>query len=104
MFKKILAVIIATTAVFAFASCDDASENDENKPVSDVVKPSEEEPEIDYESDLSTERYDGYEFRIFTRKGGAKDQYLEEDSEDLVESATYRRNKLVEEKYGVTII
>ena len=103
MFKKILAVIIATTAVFAFASCDDASENDENKPVSDVVKPSEEEPEIDYESDLSTERYDGYEFRIFTRKGGAKDQYLEEDSEDLVESATYRRNKLVEEKYGVTI-
>jgi len=106
MFKKFLAVILATTAVFAFASCDDASENDENKPVSDVTEPStddETEPEIDYESDLSDERFDGYNFRIFVRKGGIKDQYLEEDSEDLVESATYRRNKLVEDRFGVTI-
>lgn len=105
MLKKILAAILATAAVFVFASCDD-SDKKENKPVSDVTSPlkdGETDLKIDYEGDLSDERFDGYNFRIFVRKNGIKDQYLEEDSEDLVESATYRRNKLVEDKYGITI-
>lgn len=114
MLKRIMAILLASVAMLVFSACD----GDEKTPVSSdegnstVVEGAEgkntqtgeaDTDEIDYESDLSTERYDGYEYRILARKGMIKHQYLEEDSEDLVESAIYRRNKLVEEKFGITI-
>ena len=40
---------------------------------------------------------------MLVSKGKINDQYLEDDSEDLVESATYKRNKEVEDRYGITI-
>lgn len=108
MFKKILAAVLSACAVLAMASCskEEVSAGGNSTGNTEVVQPTvnvDEEEEIDYESDLSNDRYDGYEFRILMRKGGIKDQYLEEDSEDLVESATYKRNMLVENKYGVKI-
>ena len=63
----------------------------------------EEEKEIDYLGDLSTDSYDGYNFRILIRKDKISDQYLAEDSADPVESAVYKRNKDVEERYGISI-
>ncbi len=98
MVKKVITVLLAVTALVTVAAC---SKTDEK--VKDVV--SENTPNtnvnadggIDYTSDLSTERFDGYNFRILIRKTHLSDQYLEEDSEDIVESATYRRNKLVED-------
>ena len=56
-----------------------------------------------YLSDLSTESYDGYDFRILIRPGKTPDQWLEEDSDDPVQSAVYKRNKTVEDRYGITI-
>ena len=108
MKKKILAVLLAAFAVVSAFSCskDDVKTDSPKQDVTDVAGQSGGEGKLDaafYEQDISTESYDGYEFRILTRKGGAKDQSLEEDSEDLVESATYRRNKIVEERFGITI-
>lgn len=47
--------------------------------------------------------YEGYTFRILMRKGQKADQYLEQDSEDVVSSAVFRRNKAVEERLHCTI-
>lgn len=115
MLKKILITLLACAAVMSFASCDDSAEdkkqtsnagNTENQ-VGDYSESNtsdgEDGEEIDYLSDLSKERYDGYNFRILTRKTQLSDQYLSEDSADIVESATYRRNRLVEDMYGITI-
>lgn len=56
-----------------------------------------------YFSDLSTDRYDGYNFRILTRKGRTWEVYFDEPQDDIVDDAIYRRNKAVEEKYGIKI-
>lgn len=108
MRKTYFAAALAVCAAFALASCKPAQQPDTPKnpdtPVVNPTTPSDsDETEIDYLSDLSKDRYDGYNFRIFMRKGSTTDQYLEEDSDDLVESATYHRNKLVEDMYGITI-
>ena len=112
MLKKIMAALLAACTICVLGACgkDDAKTPD-TKPDSTVTEPDNSdntadnntETEIDYTSDLSTERYDGYNYRMLVRKGKINDQYLEEDSEDLVESATYKRNKEVEARYGITI-
>lgn len=110
MMKKILAALLATMAILTFSACkkdevkQDQPEN-EKQPV-EQIKPDtvENDGEIDYESDLSNERYDGYKYRILVRKGNLDTQAPEEDSEDLVTSAIYKRNKLVEEKFGIEIV
>ena len=54
-------------------------------------------------SDLSTDRYDGYDFRILVRQTQTGTQYFEDPQEDIVDNAIYERNKAVEDKYGITI-
>ena len=56
-----------------------------------------------YFSDLSTDRYDGYDFRILVRQTQTGTQYFEDPQEDIVDNAIYERNKAVEDKYGITI-
>ena len=112
MLKKIMAALLAACTICVLGACgkDDAKTPD-TKPDSTVTEPDNSdntadnntETEIDYTSDLSAERYDGYNYRMLVRKGKINDQYLEDDSEDLVESATYKRNKEVEDRYGITI-
>ena len=107
--KLILALLLAAGTLAAFSAC----KKDEAKPQPPVDKdktqvvqptdPSDDETAIDYEADLSTERFDGYNFRMLVRKGSMKEQYMEEDSDDLVESKVYQRNKLVEDRFGITI-
>ncbi|MGN1121088.1 MAG: ABC transporter substrate-binding protein [Eubacteriales bacterium] len=111
MFRKLLAVTLAACAVCVLSACKDetktgakdAAAGDQTVTTITTTIGDAEDEEIDYLSDLSDERYDGYNFRILIRKGQLSDQYLEEDSADLVESATYRRNQLVQDMYGITI-
>ena len=110
MFKRIFLAFLTAASLLVFSACDDNSKEVNNN-TGDVQNNQQtpgdvqdgEEEQIDYLSDLSTEKYDGYNFRMLLRKGMIADQYLEEDSTDLVESATYKRNKYVEERYGITI-
>ncbi len=116
MLKRLWVVVLASVAVLTFSACkkdefDTPLNNDQPVQSDDVVEQPDEtvtdfpddEEEFDYEEGLSTERYDGYKFRILLRKGQANDQYLEEDSEDPIKSAIYKRNKQIEAKYGITI-
>lgn len=109
MLKKILVAVLASVTVFSFAACKSTEKPvNPDTPVggNTTVQPSDktDDPDsIDYLSDLSKERYDGYNFRILIRKGKIGDQYFEEPPEDVVDDAVYRRNKLVEDMYGITI-
>ncbi len=109
MMKKILAALLAAMAILTFSACkkdevkQDQPEN-EKQPVEQITPGTVEDGEIDYESDLSNERFDGYKFRILTRIARLDTQAPKEDSEDLVTSMVYKRNKLVEEKFGIEIV
>ena len=112
MKKRIMIAALAVAAVFALSACkqdeqpDDPvtpDNTDQNQQTQTDDGSDNEKQDIDYLSDLSTERYDGYEFRILIRKDKITDQYFEEPPEDIVDDAIYKRNKLVEEMYGITI-
>ena len=93
MFKKILAAVLATAAVLAFAACSE----DEEKPVysdgtqsgDEAVSTPVEEGDIDYDADLSTERYDGYNYRMFIPKGHMEHYDPEEEVGDIVTDAIF---------------
>ncbi len=58
----------------------------------------------DYTSHLAVEDYDGYDFRILVRPNSVTDQYVEEETADIVADAVYKRNKLVEDMYNINIV
>ena len=109
--KKILASLLATVALLSFSACKNDAE--EKKPAGSSQSGSGEitydengeavKDDSYYFSDLSTERYDGYNFRILVRQTQTGTQYFEEPQEDIVDNAIYERNKAVENKYGITI-
>lgn len=113
MQKKIFIAVLAAASLFAFSACkkqpadvppqDKTDDNTQTDDVGTLPDDSGEDVEIDYLADLSKEKYDGYDFRILIRKGKISDQYFEEPPEDIVEDAIYKRNKLIEEMYGITI-
>lgn len=105
MLKRILFALIASASLFALASCKEEKQDGAVKPVvkEDAQAGDSQEDGLDYDALLSDDYYDGYNYRILVRKGYTPHQYLEEDSEEIVESAVYRRNKEVEAKYGITI-
>ncbi len=111
MFKKFLAVSLMVTALLTFAACGEDKKPQNVTPDNENVQTDNdtnvsgegEADEIDYEEGLSTERFDGYEYRMLVRKGKTDTQYFEEAQEDVIDDAIYRRNKDVEERYGITI-
>jgi len=102
MKKFIIGILLCGLVLSAF-SCNKQDEEVQ----SDIVEsnPVEEEQlnEEYYTSDLSDERYDGYNYRILVRKGSIGKQYFDEPQDDVINDAIYLRNKAVEERFGVTI-
>ena len=109
MMKRILAALLIAGTVFTLAACNkDDQKQPDVKPDTPIDQPNTpdtptDSDDIDYDAVLSKEKYDGYNYRILVRKGATKSQYFEESQEDIVDDAIYRRNKAVEEKYGITI-
>ncbi len=107
--KRILAALLIAGTVFTLAACNkDDQKQPDVKPDTPIDQPNTpdtptDSDDIDYDAVLSKEKYDGYNYRILVRKGATKSQYFEESQEDIVDDAIYRRNKAVEEKYGITI-
>ena len=100
-FKKAAFVFIAAATLLCAASCKKEEKHVEETQTN--VSTETTENDAYYEDGLSTERYDGYNFRMLIRKGMIGDQYQETDSDDVIDSATFRRNKEVEERFGITI-
>ena len=110
MLKKIFAALLFVSAVLTMTACDKEDKKPDPAPDTKTEQPGNTDDksdvttgEIDYEADLSTEKYDGYDYRILVRKGWLDGQYQEESQEDVVSDAIYRRNKEVEERFGITI-
>ncbi len=89
--NKIIALVLVALTLTAFAGCKE--ENTVPKTNENLVG----FDDTDYTKDLEVADYDGYQFRILIRPGKTTDQYLEEDSDDPVESAVYKRNETVEQ-------
>jgi len=100
-FKKLIVLFLSVIAIFCFASCKE--DIDENVNETNTENESVETDALDYTKDLVVEDYEGYNFRILIRPGKVSDQYLEEDSDDSVESAVYKRNQTVEQMYNIKI-
>ncbi len=96
--KKFIALALSLLAVISFAGCKDDK---------DSGKSNEEYSGVDssvYTDDLDIQDFDGYNFRMLVRPAPSfSDQYVEQDSDDPVESAVYKRNKVVEEMFNISI-
>lgn len=104
--KKTALWALVVGVLLSMSSCDRKALDDQkigmtdtdSKERSELVK-----DETYYTSKLSTENYDGYTYRMLVRSGRSKYQYMEEPQEDVVDDAIYRRNKAVEQRFGITL-
>ncbi len=58
----------------------------------------------EYIEQLDVQDFDGYQFRILSRKGMINDQYVEEETGDIVSDAIYRRNETVKSLFNIDIV
>ena len=98
-FKKILCVLLAIVAVVAMASCKKDGKNNDNK---DWTMAGTDLSYLDY---IGIEDMEGYNFRIYCRPGSGMitDQYIEEETGDIINDAVYRRNETVKSLFNVEI-
>ncbi len=92
--KKILCIIVSVAAILTIASCKE-EKKENNKMLVDT--------EDEYIANLDIRDLDGYNFRILTRKGMISDQYVEEETGDIVSDAVYRRNETVKALFNIEI-
>ena len=93
--RKIICLLLALALALTFAGC--AKEEKEETSIT-VSKDDE------YTSHLNIEDYDGYEFRILSRKGYMDDQFITEETGDIINDAVYRRNETVKSLFNIDII
>ena len=111
--KKILIVILAAVIFFtpaAAASCDNKSENTkadsaENSKETGGEKTGDESiPTDDLISYLPDADYGGYDFNVLIRdQYRTRQDFIFEDQSEVLDDALYRRQRAVEERFGVSI-
>ena len=116
MKKRILALLLAMLMVLPIVSCasdQTPSGNDTtNAQGNETADPSQTTPaetEPEYKPDLPEVKNDGEQLVILNRGPDASTYkevciYAEEPTGDLVNDSVYRRNKIIEEKYGIEIV
>ena len=93
--KRITAVLLILVSVLAFTSCKgDESKND------DFYFSGSDMSFLDH---IEIEDMEGYNFRIYTRKGMTNNQYVEEETGDIINDAVYRRNETVKALFNIDI-
>ena len=95
--KKILAVLCAALTVVAIAGC---KKEEQEKVVYETT-----ESDNIYLDHIDVVDMEGYNFRILTRpgRGWIDDQYVEEQSGDIVSDAVYKRNETVKALFNINI-
>lgn len=96
IFKLLCILLSACMIVLSGCAKNDKSEKEEYI-TSDL--------DSDYLSHIEIEDMDGYEFRILTRPGESwvADQYVEEETGDIINDAVYRRNETVKALFNINI-
>ena len=85
-FKTTLCITLAALSVFSAVSCS------KEKKSSSHIEIDKEDPYVQH---LTEADYEGYNFRILTRKGMMNDQYVEEETGDIIDDAVFKRNETV---------
>ena len=94
--KRYVCLALALLMIFVLASCGEKGNNEkESANFSDV--------DTDFVSHIEIEDMDGYNFRILTRSGMLKDQFIEEETGDIINDAVYRRNETVKNLFNIDI-
>ena len=94
--RRLLCVVLALLAVVAFSSCKDDKKKSSGVEVGDA--------DLNYLSHIEVEDMDGYEFRILSRSGMVQNQYVEEETGDIINDAVYRRNETVKALFNIDIV
>ncbi len=111
--KVLLAALLvaAVPTVSLFASCakdqteDQQNEtvNGENQQQEEKELTNEEKLELEYSPNVPADlKFDGETFSILIGSVGQRGLYAEEETSDLVNDTVFRRNKLIEERFGIT--
>lgn len=117
MLKRLLSVMLTLSLVMSvLASCSENGNEAADPGAKDPAQPNNsesavvnEETEPDYQDDLPEVTYDGSDFVIYSSNATTNTWFttnfvdFEEDSADVLESAIYRRNRLVEERFDINI-
>ena len=103
--KKILLTFLALTfAITAVACAQDPNKKPDsssgNNPATSTPDSTEKDPYDAIPADL---KFDGEDFVVGMQSGTQYEFYTEEDSEDSINSALYKRNQTVESRFGITI-
>ncbi len=113
--KALLAALLvaAVPTISLFASCakDTTIGDEQGETASGSEQTGEQDKELTYEEKLELEyspnvpadlKFDGETFSILIGSVGQKGLYAEEENSNLVNDAVFRRNKLIEERFGIT--
>ena len=96
MKKRLIALVLAAAAsTMIFAGCSKEEKKKDDFVISDSDK--------EFISHIEVEDMDGYNFRILTRPGMTNDQYVEEETGDIINDAVYRRNETVKALFNIDI-
>ena len=95
--KKLLILSLALITALSFTACKD---DDKKKGSNNAINISTDD---EYTSHIDFQDYEGYEFRILTRKNQLKSQYVEEETGDIVNDAVYKRNEEVKALFNIEI-
>jgi hypothetical protein len=110
--RKIIVALLLAVAVNLAAGCggDPASPEtgaEDKTGAAEAAPPAEEKPSHYEAGYLPEVSYGGYEFRIMTPRNGSFDHLIsleadvEEESGETLPDAIYKRNRLIEERYGI---
>ena len=98
-FKRVVCILIALAAtVVITVSCDEKKDNKNKDWDLDSA-------DMSFLDHIEVEDMDGYNFRILHRPGSGMidDQYIEEETGDIINDAVYRRNETVKALFNIDI-
>ncbi len=96
--KRITAIFLALAALLVFSACGKTDKKTgDDFTISDADKA--------YLGHIEEEDMDGYNFRIYVRPSTSMvaDQYVEEETGDIINDAVYRRNETVKALFNIDI-
>lgn len=93
--KRICCALFAVAAVVSVTACKREVKSNTN-----YVATADDKQWLEH---IEIEDMDGYNFRIFTRKGMTSDQYNEDQTGDVINDAVYKRNETVKGLFNIDI-
>ena len=92
--RKFACILLAAVAMFSVVSC----KKDDEKGAGGATDS--DKAYVDY---IGVEDMKGYNFRILTRPNMISDQFVEEETGDIINDAVYRRNETVKSLFNIDI-